>query len=62
MAAGAPGQAGAPAVSIPVLRSADGLPVGITLIAGRGCDQALLGLATAATAGDPGRRNGRVRG
>jgi Asp-tRNA(Asn)/Glu-tRNA(Gln) amidotransferase A subunit family amidase len=47
---------GAPAVSIPVLRSADGLPVGVTLIAGRGCDQALLGLATAATAG--GRAGG----
>jgi len=40
--------AGAPAVSIPVLRSADGLPVGVTLVAARGCDQALLGLATAA--------------
>ncbi len=40
--------AGAPAVSIPVLRSAGGLPVGVTLVAARGRDQALLELAAAA--------------
>jgi Asp-tRNA(Asn)/Glu-tRNA(Gln) amidotransferase A subunit family amidase len=39
--------AGAPALSIPVLRSADGLPVGVTLIAAPGSDQALLELASA---------------
>ncbi|MFJ5837430.1 amidase [Streptomyces shenzhenensis] len=41
------GLAGAPAVSLPLLRSADGLPVGLCLLGAPGSDLDLLTLATA---------------
>lgn len=39
------GLAGAPAISLPLLRSADGLPVGLCLVGAPGGDRALLALA-----------------
>lgn len=49
--------AGLPAVSIPCLPSAEGLPIGLQLIADFGCDDALLDLAQAVEA--HGRRDWR---
>jgi Asp-tRNA(Asn)/Glu-tRNA(Gln) amidotransferase A subunit family amidase len=44
------GIAGAPAVSVPLLRTADGRPAGLCFVGGAGTDRALLRLADAAIA------------
>ena len=56
---------GLPALSVPRGKSADGLPLGVQLVARRGADALLLGIAAqleAATRPPPRRRAGSVRG
>lgn len=45
--------AGLPALALPTTPSAEGLPIGVQLIADHGCDAALLELAARFEAGAP---------